>query len=54
MFPRSLEPIQKVVESEESVVIRCEAPESHEGVPRCGSLNIGEQRIAAACVTRAI
>jgi hypothetical protein len=48
-----LEPIRKVVESEESVMIPCEAPDSLEGC-QCGSLNIAALPIAVACGTRAI
>jgi len=36
---RFLVPFRKVVESRESVVIHCRAPELHDGA-RCGSLNI--------------
>jgi CRP-like cAMP-binding protein len=49
-----LEPIQKVVESEESTVIHCRAPESKQGSARCGRLNIAAHRIGAACVIPAI
>src|SRR4029077_3102110 len=42
---RFLEPIQKVVESEESTVIHCWAPESKQGGARCGRLNIAAHRI---------
>jgi hypothetical protein len=49
-----LEPIRKVVESEESVVIPCEAPDSLVEGCQCGSLNIAALPIAVACVIRAI
>jgi hypothetical protein len=49
----ALEPFRKVVESGESDVIHCRAPESKEGA-RCGSLNTGERRSAAACDIPAI
>jgi hypothetical protein len=45
---RRLEPFRKVVESKESDVIHCRAPESKEGA-RYGSQNTGAQRSAAAC-----
>jgi hypothetical protein len=32
LFPQALEPIRKVVESRESDVIHCRAPESKQGV----------------------
>jgi hypothetical protein len=48
-----LEPFRKVVESKESDVIHCRAPESMEGA-RCGNLNTGERRSAAACDIPAI
>jgi hypothetical protein len=46
-----LEPIRKVVESEESVVIPCEAPDSLVEGCQCGSLNIAALPIAVACVS---
>jgi hypothetical protein len=49
-----LEPIQKVVESEESDVIPSLAPERLWKGCQCGSLNIAALPIAAACVIRAI
>jgi hypothetical protein len=45
---RRLEPFRKVVESKESDVIHCRAPESKEGA-RYGSQNTGALRSAAAC-----
>jgi hypothetical protein len=49
-----LEPIQEVVESEESDVIHCRAPESKRGGARCGRLNIAAQRTVAVCDIPAI
>ena len=49
-----LEPIQEVVESDESFVIHCRAPETFWRGARCGRLNTGKPPPAAACVTRAI
>src|SRR4029450_10351781 len=49
IVPRGLEPIQEVVESEESDVIHCRAPESKRGGARCGRLNIAAQRTVAVC-----
>jgi hypothetical protein len=49
-----LEPIQKVVESEESLVIPFLAPESGLRGAACGRLNTAEPLIVAACVIRAI
>ena len=50
----SLEPIPKVVESEELVVIPHPAPESLLGGARCGSLNTAARPTGAACAIRAI
>ncbi len=49
-----LEPIQKVVESDESDVIHCWAPEFLPRGARCGSLSTAAPPIGAACVTQAI
>ena len=49
-----LEPIQEVVESDESFVIHCRAPETFWRGARCGRLNTGKPPHGAACVTRAI
>ena len=51
---RALEPIQEVVESDESFVIHCRAPETFWRGARCGRLNTGKPPHGAACVTRAI
>jgi hypothetical protein len=51
---KALEPIQEVVESEESDVIHCRAPESKRGGARCGRLNIAAQRTVAVCDIPAI
>jgi hypothetical protein len=48
------EPIHKVVESEESVVIPSLAPESWLRGAECGSLNIAVLPTATACATQAI
>jgi hypothetical protein len=48
----SSEPIPKVVESRESLVIHCLAPESHARGAECGSLNIAALPIAADCAIR--
>ena len=51
----ALEPIQEVVESDESVVILWLALDSREGdSARCGSLNIALLRTAAVFVIRVI
>jgi len=48
-----LEPIPKVVESDESFVIRYAAPESSTGgVPRCGNLNIAALLSGVVCDIR--
>ncbi len=52
--PCHLEPIPKVVESDESFVIRYVAPESSTGVLRCGNLNIAAPLSAVACDIRAM
>jgi tetratricopeptide (TPR) repeat protein len=44
-----LEPFRKVVESVESDVIHCWAPESKQGGARCGHQTIAVRRTAAAC-----
>src|SRR5262245_57608246 len=49
-----LEPIQEVVESDESVVILWLALDSRGGSARCGSLNIALLRTAAVFVIRVI
>src|SRR5665213_940192 len=51
---RQLEPIHKVVESRESVVIPCLAPEPFLRGARCGSLIIAVPPTAAACGIRVI
>ena len=52
---KALEPIQEVVESDESVVILWLALDSREGESaRCGSLNIALLRTAAVFVIRVI
>src|SRR5271157_3127851 len=50
----SLEPIQKVVESGESVVIPCLAPASLPRGARCGSLNTAVPPNVTACAIRVI
>jgi hypothetical protein len=48
-----LEPIPKVVESDESFVIRYAAPESSTGgAPRCGNLNIAALLSGVVCDIR--
>src|ERR1700730_4561341 len=49
-----LEPIHKVVESEESVVIPSLAPESWVRGAECGKLNIAVLQTATACATPVI
>ena len=49
-----LEPIQEVVESDESVVILCWRLIRERGSARCGSLNIALLRTAAVFVIRVI
>jgi hypothetical protein len=49
-----LEPIHKVVESEESVVIPSLAPESWVRGAECGKLNIAVLPTATACATPVI
>jgi hypothetical protein len=49
-----LEPIQEVVESDESVVILCWRLIREGGSARCGSLNIALLRTAAVFVIRVI
>jgi hypothetical protein len=49
-----LEPIQKVIESNESFVIPCVAPESQTWGAACGSLNIVVLPITVAFAIRAI
>src|SRR5262249_37513536 len=51
---RSLEPIHKVVESEESVVIPSLAPASLLRGAECGSLNTAGLSTAMVCATRVI
>jgi hypothetical protein len=50
----TLEPIHKVVESEESVVIPSLAPASLLRGAECGSLNTAVRPTAMACATRMI
>jgi hypothetical protein len=50
---RLSEPIQKVVESEESVVIPCLAPGSLSRGARCGSLNTAVPPNVRVCAIRA-
>jgi hypothetical protein len=47
-----LEPIPKVVESDESFVIRYAAPNRRLGVPRCGNLNIAALLSGVVCDIR--
>src|SRR5207245_2233806 len=54
LFLKALEPIHKVVESEESVVIPSPAPDSALRDAGCGSLNIAVLRTATACAARVI
>ncbi len=53
-YGNPLEPIQEVVESDESVVILWLALDSRGGSARCGSLNIALLRTAAVFVIRVI
>jgi hypothetical protein len=48
-----LEPIREVLESDESDVIRCWAPDSRRSAP-CGHSIIAAPRTAGACVIQAI
>src|SRR5262249_41364177 len=54
VFDAPLEPIQKVVESEESVVIPSLAPASLRRGAECGSLNTAVLSTAMVCATRVI
>jgi hypothetical protein len=54
MSRETSEPIQKVVESEESVVIPSLVPASLLRGAECGSLNTAVQPIATACAIRVI